>query len=250
MREDSLRALAEAIAASVERRGSKRSGPRSKLVEAIAVLLYSKPMRSSEIAEILGFNSRYIASYLSYWRVRGLFDYRDGYWMLTDKGREYARRVIERYTGGNNPYTLLAQQIALARNSKTPYHPPGQYHSSLQFLAASTNSVDDEQQKRRVCAESALKQLYMNLDEEEREIFEKLTAHYVRWGKTYMYLDQLQRELNADMQWLVALLRSLQSKNLIYIYHDRRMGVRIGFSKSVRQMLDKCLSSLSPDNTG
>ncbi len=244
MREDRLRALAEAIASSVERgAGRQRSGPRSKLVEAIAVLLYSRPMRSAEIAEILGFNSRYIASYLSYWRTRGLFEYRDGYWMLTEAGREYAKHVIERYTSGEHPYAMLAKQIVLARTGKTLYHQPGQYPASLPFIASDTGQRSNEQQERERCIAVILKPIVTELDEEEREVLEKLVAHYVRWGKTYLYLDQLQRELDADPRWLMTLLRELQSKNLIYIYHDRRMGIRIGFSKSIRTQLDNCLQS-------
>ncbi len=245
VKEDRLRALAEAIAASVERRAGPRSGPRSKLVEAIAVLLYSRPMRSSEIAEVLGFNSRYIASYLSYWRVRGLFEYRDGYWMLTEAGREYARRVIERYTSGENPYEILARQIA-ARDGKTRYHQPGQYRQSLPFLATGTDGSDGEQQRRRACIDAVLGPLLAELEDDEKEVVDRLAEHYARWGKTYLYLDQLQRMLDADPRWLMTLLRELQSKNLIYIYHDRRMGIRIGFSKNIRSQLDKCLSTGSP----
>ncbi len=244
MDEQRLRAIAEAIAAAQQERRPS-SGPRSKLVEAIAVLLYSRPMRASEIAEVLGKPTRYVSSYLSYWRTRGLFEYRDGYWMLTEKGVEYAKRVIERYTRSIEAgYALLAQQIiASARNDKTGYHEPGQYQRALPFLAADTGEVGNEKQRRRHCTEAILEALRASLETDEAEVLNAIAAHYVQWGKTYLYLDQLQRQLDADPRWLMSILRELQAKNLIYIYHDRRLGVRIGFSKTLRDQLDKCLSS-------
>ena len=75
-------------------RGVNGRGPRSRLVDAIFVMLLARPMRSGEIAGILGYSSRYVASYLSYWRKRGYVEYEGGYWHLTPLGRSYAGRIV------------------------------------------------------------------------------------------------------------------------------------------------------------
>jgi len=200
-------------------------------------------MRASEIADVLGKPTRYISSYLSYWRTRGLFEYRDGYWMLTEEGVEFAKRVLERYTSSGNPLEALAKQIALqAKVGKKTYHQPGQYPQPLLLLATQTSQLDDELLKRQKCVEAISKPIVANLEDEERDVMEAILSHYTQWGKTYMYLDQLQKQLDADLRWLMTILRELQAKNLVYIYHDRRLGIRVGLSKHLREKIDNCLS--------
>jgi DNA-binding MarR family transcriptional regulator len=81
------------------------------------------------------------------------------------------------------------------------------------------------------------------IGEEELEILMTLITHYTRWGTSYMYLDQLQERLNADYTWLMKVLRELQSKGLIYIYTDPRLGVRVGFSKNIKYQLETCTNT-------
>jgi hypothetical protein len=38
-------------------------------------------------------------------------------------------------------------------------------------------------------------------------------------------------------------LRELQSKGLIYIYTDPRLGVRVGFSKNIKYQLETCTNT-------
>ncbi len=248
-----LRELASAIASSMQGQRRHPSGPRSRVVEAIAVLLYSRPMRAAEIAETLGFTTRYVSSYLSYWKSRGLFEYRDGYWMLTEEGRRYAERVIEKYTrDADDQMVLLARKIlatqpTAARNGNIAYHQPGQYHGFLPNLATSQDIIltaETGKEARKHCA-NALISTYSALDDDEKEVLQALLEHYTEWGKTYLYLDQLQDKLEADTLWLRNVLRKLQSKNIVYVYHDKRMGIRVGLSKQARQLLDNCLSRIT-----
>ncbi|AEM39381.1 hypothetical protein Pyrfu_1524 [Pyrolobus fumarii 1A] len=241
--------LATQLAEKEKRKKMTRIGPRSRIVEAIAVLLYSRPMRAAEIAQILGFTSRYISSYLSYWKTRGLFEYENGYWRLTPLGEEFAREVLQRYTDSQlDRYAILARQILAAPttpaiNDKTAYHPHGQYRNSLPFIAERISIVDNERQRREFCARQLYSIYEPNLDEEEKEVLKAILDHYSTWGKTYLYIDQLQERLSADHHWLLSTLRKLQAKDLIYIYHDRRMGARIGLSKQARRVIDDCLES-------
>jgi hypothetical protein len=229
-----------------------RQGPRSKLVEAIAVLLLARPMRVAEIAQVLGKPPRYISSYLSYWRVRGLFDYENGYWVLTPEGEEYARTILEREMNTRvAQYATLARQILEAEQVKatikgeTGYYRGGESGAIQRFIASHTSLSANKQQERSsipvaACVRAVLAQLEGDLDDEERQIVEYMLQHYAKWGSTYTYADQLARDLSADTLWLLQVARRLQSKGLIYIYNDKRLGMRIGLSKRLKQLLKAC----------
>ncbi len=213
------------------------------------MLLLSRPMRSSELAGILGFSSRYVSSYLSYWKVRGVVDYDSGYWYLTPKGEALAREVYERETKrGSDEYTILAQKIlgssiSQAVKGKSGAQSRGEGGEPLPFIAEFKDKTGSKLQERvsaGVCLVNKLKGL---IGEEELEILMTLITHYTRWGTSYMYLDQLQERLNADYTWLMKVLRELQSKGLIYIYTDPRLGVRVGFSKNIKYQLETCTNT-------
>ncbi|MET1102109.1 MAG: replication initiator protein WhiP [Pyrodictiaceae archaeon] len=240
---------------SQNKRYAKRGGPRSKLVEAIAVLLFSRPLRSAEIAQLLGYPPRYISSYLSYWRHRGLFDYENGFWYLTPEGEEYARSIIQREMNARfQQYTTLARQLlessydSRARNTikytmKDKNVLQSVEHSSrpLQFTAPLTIKNDDKQLDHTtiaMCIASSIED--EDLSEDEKEVLDTLIRHFTKWGTTYTYIDQLEEDMDADKNWLLKILRLLQAKGFIYIYNDRRLGTRIGFSKKLRILLNTC----------
>jgi hypothetical protein len=227
-------------------------GPRSRLVEAIAVLLLARPMRAAEIAEVLGYSTRYISSYLSYWKIRGLFEYENGYWTLTAEGEEYARTIVEKEMNTRvAQYAALAkkiisdnhrakpiQQTIKGKNETREYTLSGRLQS---FIAAQTNKRRKKRQDRppiKACINALLSTL--ELEEDEQSVLEALLDHYAKWGSTYTYLDHLEKELEADRTWLISVARILQAKKLIYIYTDRRLGIRIGFSKKLRDYLESC----------
>jgi len=229
----------------------REQGPRSPLVEAIAVLLLARPMRAAEIAQTLGYPTRYISSYLSYWKARGYFENVSGYWQLTAKGEEFARQVIEKRLNGRvSQFAALArqiiedvwgEQIKQTRNRKRVGKPAEQSSQFLPFIAADKGKSGN---KRKTaihpihCLASIID--VDELSDEELEILEIMINHYVKWGSTYMYIDQLQQKLDADPAWLLKVLKSLQSKGIIYIYNDRRLGTRIGFSKRLRDQITTC----------
>jgi hypothetical protein len=229
-----------------------KQGPRSKIVEAIAVLLLARPMRVAEIAQVLGKPPRYISSYLSYWRVRGFFEYENGYWTLTPEGEEYARTVLEREMNTRvAQYATLARHILEAEQIKSTIKVEKQYYNTQSsgvfqhFIATHIGSSVDKQQNTRkpspiTCVRAILAYLEDELDEDERQIIEYMLQHYAKWGTTYTYIDQIARDLSADTIWLLQVARRLQSKGLIYIYNDKRLGMRIGLSKKIKQMLQNC----------
>ncbi len=235
-----------------DERGDRKlgSGPRSKVVEAIAVLLLARPMRAAEIAQVLGRTSRYVSSYLSYWKTRGLFEYVNGYWQLTREGEEYARNILEKQMNSRvHQYMALAKQIlesgeqvrAAVKDKTRGIRSRGS--GLLQpFTVAETYKADKKKQNipPEYCIQAIID--YSELTPEEQEVLDLLLSHYMKWGTTYLYADQLQRELDADASWLLRVLRLLQTKGIIYIYKDRRLGIRIGFSKRVRSQLEACLS--------
>jgi len=229
----------------------REQGPRSPLVEAIAVLLLARPMRAAEIAQTLGYPTRYISSYLSYWKTRGLFENVNGYWQLTEKGEEFARQVVEKRLNSRvSQFAALArqiiedvwgEQIKQTRNNKKASRVAEQASRSLSFIVAG-KSKSNNKRKTNIHPIHCLASIIdvNELSDEELEILEIMISHYMKWGSTYMYIDQLQQKLEADLTWLLKILKSLQSKGIIYIYNDRRLGTRIGFSKRLRDQVAAC----------
>jgi len=211
-------------------------------------MLYTRPMKSSEIARELGKPSKYVSSYLSYWKARGFVEYRAGYWILTQKGEEYVKLLIQS--------RMLAEEGQLShketseRDCETMNDYRGLKEASIisdlqQFIAGESGSKRGEQtteeRVRRAlsCLEKVMKN--RNLIEEEYYVLQHLVKHYAEWGSTYMYADQIAEELHYDLRDLMIILRKLQSKKLIYIYNDRKFGLRVGLSKGLKQLIDACL---------
>jgi len=237
--------VAERIIGSA-RRMHDRGGPRSRLVDAIMVLLLGRPMRSSEIGEVLGLESKYISSYLSYWRARGYVEYESGLWQLTPLGEDYAREIIARESGeGFDKFVTLARSIAGThvkrtrkdkKRGKHGSHPRG----SLSFIVDKKGDRDKKRQEREEAASCILSALREVLGDEEYDLMEYILGHYIDWGSTYIYVDQLAERLKADLTWLMKVLRGLQSKGLIYIYTDPRLGVRVGLARRIKDELQSC----------
>ena len=253
MEDIDYRTLAETIAGRVRKASRSRGGPRSRLVDAIMVLLLSKPMRAAEIAQVLGLESKYVSSYLSYWKTRGFVDYDRGFWYLTPLGEEYAHEVVERLKSAlEDEYARLARSLLLPHkhvshtiNDTRPRAKRGRQRRAQSFIAPETYTRNNKQQtthppSRVEQVTCALRLLRDKLSEEEFEIMSAILSHYARWGSTYLYADQLQERLQADHKWLFSKLRSLQSKNMIYIYADPRLGVRVGLSRAMKEMLEAC----------
>ncbi len=223
-----------------------RSGPRSKIVEALIVLLHGKPMKTAEIAQYLGYNTRYISSYLSYWRVRGIFEFVICIMRLTPRGEQVAQLIISRYQEQRfNEYLMIAKQI-LGEQVKTTVNDnntqvtPLSSSRSLSFIADKTNQKIPQPDRRGQV--ECLKQLinYNELLDEEKEVLNLLFEHYIKWNSTYMYVDQIIEHLQANEIWLMRILKSLQAKHLIYLYRDPRLGTRVGFSRSTKKLLAQC----------
>jgi len=237
--------IAERIAFSV-RRGRERGGPRSRLVDAIMVLLLSRPMRSSEIGEVLGLESKYVSSYLSYWRARGYVEYEAGLWQLTPLGEDYAREVVSRETEREfDKFVSIARRIAEptvrgTRKDKKTGLDRERNSKSLSFIVGNKGNVDKKRQERIEAAKCILSVLKNGLSEEEYDLMELILNHYIEWGSTYTYVDQIAEAIKADLTWLMRVLRGLQSKGLIYIYTDPRLGVRVGLARKIKQELQYC----------
>jgi len=236
---------------------SNTKGPRSRFVEAILLLLYARPMRSSEIAKIIGKNSKLISSYLSYWKTRGYVGYRSGYWTLTKQGEEYVKILIESLgVPVLSPqavvllaHKLISEQVQPTINNWAQLKRNQQETEIQQFAVSKSGSKVGKQtqqvqpsvlQRALNCVTKILES--KDLLEDEMTILNHLIKHYIEWGSTYLYLDQISEELHYQVQELMTILRKLQSKRLLYLYTDRRFGIRVGLGKSFKQLLDQCIS--------
>jgi predicted transcriptional regulator len=227
-------------------KNGEKGGPRSKIVDAILILLISRPMRSNEISQYLGKETKYVSSYLSYWKERGFVEYETGLWYLTPKGEDFAREIISKTSDEKfNEFVALAQKIAgeLVKptiNDKNNMRKRGESKESLSFIVKKNNTADNKRQNRVSQVACVLQQLKDTIDEEEMEITSFILTHYAKYGVTYVYLDQLMEKLNADYQWLLKRLRNLQSKGILYIYTDPKLGIRIGLTRSLKDSMKNC----------
>ncbi|ADM28091.1 conserved hypothetical protein [Ignisphaera aggregans DSM 17230] len=233
-------------------------GPRSRIVNAILLLLYMRPMKSSEIASIIGKNTKLVSSYLSYWKVRGYVVYRAGYWSLTKSGEEYVKIFLESLgipVLSPRDVVQLAQKLTREQDLSTINNwilaQRSQEETEIQsFTGRQTESYVGKQEPKptseeinRKAIECASKILRSkDLLEDEMTVLSYLIKHYVEWNSTYVYLDQISEELHYPNNELVSILRKLQTKKLIYLYTDRRFGIRVGLGRTFKQLLDSCTS--------
>lgn len=233
-------------------------GPRSRIVDAVLLMLYLRPMKSSEIASIIGKSSKLISSYLSYWKSRGYVGYKSGYWFLSKVGEEYVRTFIETL---GIPVLTPSDVVQLAQklirepdfatvNNWIQQNSLQKKTKIQQFAVENTGSkVGKQYSEVEARKDSLVKALECvtkvlasrDLVEEETQILNFMIKHYIEWNSTYMYLDQIAEELHYPNNELLMILRKLQSKKLVYMYNDARFGIRVGLGKSFKQLLDMCI---------
>lgn len=217
------------------------SSPRSKLVEAIIVLLHARPLRTSEISSNLGYQTKYISSYLSYWKKKGLVYQDGGRWYLTPQGENLAKAIIDSYSNSRFKEMLviakqMLEQVKEPINNKSEQKEEKKEKAVLSFIDSKTSNMVKKQQNKdpSVC----IKEILAKLDDDEKDILLYLVNKYKQWGSTYVYIDQIQEEYKADIGWLFKVLRQLQTKRILYLYQDPKLGLRIGFSKSFKEKLN------------
>ncbi|MEM3195560.1 MAG: replication initiator protein WhiP [Metallosphaera sp.] len=229
---------------NLETSQESKASPRSKLMEAILVLLHARPLRTSEISSNLGYETKYVSSYLSYWKRKGLIYQEGGRWYLTPQGESLAASIIDSYSNSRFKEMLviakqmLGEQVKGSMNNKNRQSNQKEDESVLSFIESKTKSKVNKSQKLdpTVC----LSDISEKLDKDERDILFFLLERYKQWGSTYVYIDQLQDEYKADSAWLFRVLRGLQTKRILYLYNDPKLGFRIGFSQNVKRKLDSC----------
>ncbi len=232
-------------------------GPRSRVVEAILLLLYVKPMKSSEIASLLGKKTKLISSYLSYWKSKNYVTFKTGYWFLTRKGEEYVKTLLSTLNiAVFSPHDvvrlaqkLISEPVLETANSWKKQYEKQEETEIQQFVVAKTGSFVGKPNTKTSenIIEKALKCLEKiisskDLLEDETNVLTHLVKHYAEWGSTYLYIDQISEELHYPSNELMLILRKLQTKKLIYMYTDKRFGIRVGLGKSLKQLLDACLA--------
>ncbi|WP_420809449.1 replication initiator protein WhiP [Acidianus sulfidivorans] len=210
-------------------------------MEAIIVLLNARPLRTSEIASNLGYQTKYISSYLSYWKKKNLVYQDGGRWYLTPEGENLAKAIIDSYSNSRFKEMLviakqMIDQVKETKNNKTEQNKKEEEKEVLSFIDSKTNSKIKKQQNTN--PEDCVKEILEKLDDDERDILLFIIDKYKQWGSTYIYIDQLQEEYKADMGWLFKVLRQLQTKRILYLYQDPKLGLRIGFSKSFKDKLN------------
>ncbi len=242
---DSDNDIAEIASQILNNEKELRGSPRSKVVEAISVLLLARPLRASEIAVNLGFETKYVSSYLSYWRKKGLVYQEAGKWHLTTSGEMFAKEVITNYNNSRfKEMVVVAKQILTneevnsTMNNKNVQKTDKTEKEVLSFIEDKTSMKDKKQQNKNLM--DCLNDLTSKLNEEENELIKFLLGKYKQWGSTYLYMDQIQEELKADSGWLFRVLKGLQTKRLIYLYQDPKLGLRIGFTQSFKKKIEEC----------
>jgi len=220
-----------------------KGSPRSKLVEAVIVLLHARPLRTSEIASNLGYETKYISSYLSYWKRKGLVYQEGGRWYLSPDGENLAKSIIDSYSNSRfREMLVIAKQVLepvnQSINNNNSQKDTKNGKEVLSFIDSKTSNKINKRQDRDITV--CISEILEKLDADERDILIFLVNRYKQWQSTYIYIDQLQEEYKADSTWLFKVLRNLQTKRIIYLYNDPRLGFRIGFSQSFKRRIENC----------
>ncbi len=129
-----------------------KGSPRSKLVEAVIILLHARPLRTSEIASNLGYETKYISSYLSYWKRKGLVYQEGGRWYLSPDGENLAKSIIDSYSNSR-----FKEMLVIAKQVLEPVNQP-------------TTKVRKKTQKkiRKFCRLLTLKQVAKSINNKAR----------------------------------------------------------------------------------
>ncbi|WP_230951577.1 replication initiator protein WhiP [Sulfolobus acidocaldarius] len=192
----------------------------------------------------LNLDTKYVSSYLSYWRKKGLVYQEAGRWHLSRVGEDLAKEILE--SKNNTKFTeylaiakeLYNEKVKQTINDKTKKKDNKDRKEFLLFIDQQTSQDVNKRQNKEpeVCIEEVLEKL----DADEKDLVSFLLKKYKEWGATYVYLDQLQEEYGADSGWLFRVLRKLQTKRILYLYHDPKLGLRIGFTQSLKDKLNEC----------
>ena len=228
----------------------RSSGPRSRIMDSILVMLYAKPMRSSDIAKHIKRNTKYVSSYLSYWRVRGLVEYVNGFWYLTPKGEELARSIMDRYRSDSRvdeilrlAHHIISENISPTKNNKNEKEYSAREKDLLSFFVDERDSKKPQEWDEKTLAKCVNNLLSRKpLTDDERHTLSMMVKHYIVWGSTYIYIDQLAEEIELDINSTMRIVRSLQSKHLLYLYQDPKLGFRVGLSKTLKTLINICRS--------
>lgn len=130
----------------------------------------------------------------------------------------------------------MLEQVKEPMNNKNEQKEEREKKVVLSFIDSKTSNTVKKQQNKdpTVC----IKEILEKLDDDEKDILLYLINKYKQWGSTYVYIDQIQEEYKADPGWLFKVLRQLQTKRIVYLYQDPKLGLRIGFSKSFKEKLN------------
>jgi predicted transcriptional regulator len=238
MKDDEINEIAEEITKTY-----LKGSPRSKLVEAVIILLHARPLRTSEIASNLGYETKYISSYLSYWKRKGLVYQEGGRWYLSPDGENLAKSIIDSYSNSRfREMLVIAKQVLepvnQSINNNNPQNSAKKNKEVLSFIDSKTSNKNNKRQNKDITV--CISEILEKLDVDEKDILMFLINRYKQWQSTYIYIDQLQEEYKADSTWLFKVLRNLQTKRILYLYNDPRLGFRIGFSQSFKRRLENC----------
>ncbi len=238
MKDDEINEIAEEITKTY-----LKGSPRSKLVEAVIILLHARPLRTSEIASNLGYETKYISSYLSYWKRKGLVYQEGGRWYLSPDGENLAKSIIDSYSNSRfREMLVIAKQVLepvnQSINNNNPQNSVKKNKEVLSFIDSKTSNKNNKRQNKDITV--CISEILEKLDVDEKDILMFLINRYKQWQSTYIYIDQLQEEYKADSTWLFKVLRNLQTKRILYLYNDPRLGFRIGFSQSFKRRLENC----------
>ncbi|MCY0883123.1 MAG: replication initiator protein WhiP, partial [Acidianus infernus] len=147
MTDTDVEKLAEELTKQLE------GSPRSKLVEAIIILLHARPLRTSEIASNLGYQTKYISSYLSYWKKKGLVYQDGGRWYLTPQGENLAKAIIDSYSNSRFKEMLviakqMLEQVKEPMNNKNEQKEEREKKVVLSFIDSKTSNTVKKQQNK------------------------------------------------------------------------------------------------------
>ncbi len=207
-------------------RRSIRSPVTAALLLALERGFASAEQLATEVQRVTGrrLRAKDVLAYLSYYRRKGWVVNHSPVWSLTEAGKAF----VEKYRS----HLLYLLGESYGTPSHTKVHTKVNESITLSHTKADERLILKKTKARVSETIELLKRKLKNRD--EADALQILLFNYFENGSTYMYLDELAEELEADPSWLLrVVLRRMRSRGLVYVWRDGKVGL----GRVVRELL-------------
>jgi len=182
------------------------------------------------------YHSRQISSKLQLLRQQGLIEKdSSNKWRLTSLGEKIYNSLKEEYLNlakGSEKIKTILENIGIYKTDTVRVS-----KSHLDTVRILSEILDKIKEITKI-------------SRDEEELLKIVLENYLLNRKGYTYADILVEDYGYNINELKRLVKRLQVKDLMYIFRDRMLGIRIGLSDRAKAIADQVLSSSSSYTSG